>query len=604
VEANCTQNVLLSGNLIRFVNATKTLSIVNNAMTRLAHPKISFRAISWIAGVLLAVAAIRSAGAQQVPFAPVTDAVLQNPDAADWLRWRRDQSATGYSPLSQVTLQNVPKLRLAWAWAMEAGPQEQEPIVYRGVMYLPHTNGVVQALDARNGSLIWEYRRKLPENLGNDTTRNLAIYEDKIFLTTEDAFLVALDARNGQLLWETQTGDPARRVNYSAGPIAGHGKIFAGQTCGVGTPLPCFVSAHDAATGKLLWRRESVAGPNDPPEHNASWNNAPYEKRRKASFWLTGSYDSASRLVYWTTASAYPYPEVHKGTGSGALLYTNSILALDAETGAIRWFFQMQPRDNFDMDHQDNPILADVRIGGAVRKAVYVLGKPGILWALDRETGAHLWNRQLVSFQNLYEHIDPKTGAITMNEEIIPRQVGASQLVCPGMRGGKLFQTKAYNPVTNILYSPVSNECTVFKVVPLEVSPSGANYDEIQHMRGSNGNVGRLTAVSAASGEVLWNYDQRAALGSVLATGGGLVFVGDMHRYFRALDGRTGKVAWEIPLSGPVTGYPISYSAGGKQFIAVTIGGGTAGQRHLAQLYPELKAPVGSNVLMVFTLGD
>jgi len=503
-----------------------------------------------------------------------------------------------------VNRQNVRELRLAWAVAMESGPQEQEPIVYRGVMYLPHTNGVVQALDARTGERIWEYRRKLPENLGNDTTRSLAVYQDKIYLTTEDAYLVALDASTGSVVWETKVGDPAQRVNYSSGPIAGGGKIFSGLTCGVGTPQGCSVSAHDAATGRELWKRGSVAGPGDPPEHQASWGGVPFERRRKASFWLTGSYDPALRRVYWTTASAYPYPEVHKGTGSGTLLYTNSILALDAETGAIRWFFQMQPRDNFDMDHQDNPILAEVEINGARRKTVYVLGKPGILWAFDRETGAYLWNRQLVSFQNLYREINPRTGAITMNEDIIPKAVGASQMVCPGMRGGKLFQTKAYNPRTNAIYGPVSNACSVFEVVPLSQEASGVDYDRIVHMEGSGGMVGRLVAVSASTGEVLWTHNQRAAMGSVLTTGGGLVFAGDLHRSFRAFDAENGRVLWEIPLSGPVSGYPMTYATGGKQYIAVAVGGGTPGQRHMAELYPELKPPVTSNVLMVFALGD
>jgi alcohol dehydrogenase (cytochrome c) len=309
-------------------------------------------------------------------------------------------------------------------------------------------------------------------------------------------------------------------------------------------------------------------------------------------------------MVYWTTASAYPYPEVHKGTGSGNLLYTNSILALDAETGAIKWFFQMQPRDNFDMDHQDNPILADVEINGARRKAVYVLGKPGILWAFDRETGAHLWNRQLVSFQNLYRQIDPRSGAITMNEEIIPKQVGATQMVCPGMRGGKLFQTKAYSPQTNAVYGPVSNACSIFEIVPLSDEASGVNYNRIVHMEGSGGMVGRLVAVNASTGEVLWTHNQRTAMGSVLATGGRLVFAGDLHRTLRAFDAETGSVLWEIPLSGPVSGYPISYAAGGKQYIAVAVGGGTPGQRHLGELYPELKPTLTSNVLMVFALGE
>ncbi|MCZ6878579.1 MAG: PQQ-binding-like beta-propeller repeat protein, partial [Acidobacteria bacterium] len=458
--------------------------------------------------ILILTAALSPVSAQESDFVPVTDAVLRNPDPGDWLRWRRDHSASGYSPLDQVNRQNVQKLALAWAWPIEDGSQEQEPIVHNGVMYLPHPNNVVQALDARTGELIWEYRRELPEDAGRSASRNIAIYQDKIFMGTLDAYLVALDAKTGRVVWETKVADYQQRVRYSAGPIAADGKVFAGLSCNVGTPLPCFMTAHDAATGKLLWRRESIAGPGDPAEHNATWGGVPYEERMKGSFWLTGSYDPDLKMLYWTTASAYPYPEILKGTGDGEVLYTNSLLALDAETGSIKWFFQMQPRDNFDMDHQDNPILADVEIGGTQRKVVFTLGKPGILWAFDRETGRHLWNRQLVTHQNIYQHIDPETGAITMNENIIPKEVNTSKLVCPGMRGGKLFQTDAYNPITNTVYSPVTNECIVFKVLPLDVSTSGLNYGQIEHMEGSAGNVGRLTAVSASTGDLLWTHDQ------------------------------------------------------------------------------------------------
>jgi PQQ-dependent dehydrogenase (methanol/ethanol family) len=540
---------------------------------------------------------------EALSISPVTDTVLNNPAVSDWLNWRRDHNANGYSPLEQINRNNVNDLGLAWTWAMEAGMQESEPIVYQGIMYLPQNNGVVQALNATNGELIWEYRRSLPQGMGGSMTRNLAIYQDRIFLTTQDAYLVALDAKSGELVWEIKTGNPDDRVDYSAGPIVADGKVFAGQTCGTGTSSACALTAHDAATGKLLWQRESVAGPGDPAEHNASWGRVPHEMRRKASFWLTGSYDPDLKLVYWTTASPYPYPEILKGgTEGGDLLYSNSILAVEAETGAIRWHFQMQPRDNFDMDHQDNPILADVMIGGESRKAVFVLGKPGILWAFDREDGEYLWHRQLVEYQNLYEHIDPETGAITMNESIIPKEIGDIQVVCPGVRGGKLFQTNAYNPNTDMIYSPISHSCNRFEVVPLEKVVSGVTFGEILHMEGTNEQVGRLTAVSASTGELLWKYDQRAALGSVLATGGELVFVGDLHRFFRAFDARSGEVLWEVPLSSPVTGYPIAYGVNGKQYIAVAVGGNTPGTSHLAGLYPELKSPNGSNLMMVFAL--
>jgi len=542
---------------------------------------------------------------QVTNFDPVTEGILNNPDPSDWLRWRRDNTANGYSPLEQINSGNVHDLRLAWTWGMEAGEQEQEPIVYRGTMYLSHTNGVVQALSADTGELIWEYRRRLPQGMGKATTRNISIYQDKIFLTTEDAFLVALNAITGDLVWEVKTGDPADRVNYSAGPIVGDGKVFAGQTCATGTTSACALGAYDVETGDLLWLRESVAGPDDPVEHNASWGKVPYEMRRKASFWLAGSYDPELNLLYWTTASPYPYPEILKGdTEGGDLLYSNSILALDVDTGKIRWHFQMQPRDNFDMDHQDNPILANVQIAGVTRKVVYVLGKPGILWTFDRETGEYIRHKQLVAYQNLYEDIDVETGEITMNENIIPKAIGEIQLVCPGMRGGKLFQTNAYSPKTNTLFNPVSNSCTNFEVVSLDTNVSGVNFGDIVHMEGTNGQVGSLSAVSASTGEILWSYHQRAAMGSVLATAGDLIFAGDLHRYFRAFDADSGNILWEIPLSSPITGYPISYGVDGKQYIAVAVGGGTLGTRHLARLYPELKSFHGSNLLMVFSLND
>lgn len=557
---------------------------------------------SCLIGAALALSAL-TVGAQRPAFARVTDEVLRNQPPGDWLRWRRDHGATGYSPLNQINRRNVQRLRLAWALGINPGTQEQEPIVHAGVMYLLHPNATLHALDARNGELIWEYRRELPKDVSpDDTVRNIAIYQDKIFVATQDGHLVALSATDGKVVWDVTTGDYKKRVNYSAGPIAADGKVFAATTCGVGTPLPCFLSAHDAATGKELWRRESVAGPRDPATHQATWGSVPYERRRKASLWLTGSYDPDLKLVYWTTGSPYPYPEIHKGSGSGALLYSNSILGVDASSGAIKWFFQMQPRDNFDMDHQDNPILADVSTGGTTRKLVFALGKPGVLWAFDRQTGAHVWNRQLVASQNLYTRIDPKTGAITMNEAIIPKAVGVTQLVCPGMRGGKLIQTHAYSPRTQMIYSPVSNACSTFDVVPLEVEASGVRY-RIAPMEAAGGKVGRLAAVAAATGEVRWTYDQRAALGSVLTTGGDLVFVGDLHRFFRALDAETGKVLWTTPLSGPVAGYPISYAVDGRQYVAVAAGSATSGQRDLARLYPELKSPTGSNVLMVFDLG-
>lgn len=557
--------------------------------------------IACLVGLWLAVGPHKATTAQSSGPSPVTDVVLRHPPPEDWLGWRRDLGATGYSPLDRINRGNVRNLRLAWTWPMEPGSLEPEPVVHDGVMYLPHPNNVVQALDARTGTLIWEYRPDLPKDArGERPNRNIALYQDRVLVSTHDARLVALDARTGRPAWNVVVADYRQGIGYTAGPIAGDGRVFAGLTCEGEKPARCFISAHDAASGKELWRRETVAGPADPEAHNATWNGLPYERRTKASLWLTGSYDPELKLVYWTTASAFPYTELAKGTGDGSLLYTQSILALRADTGAIAWFRQLVPRDNFDLDHQDNPILADVVVRGVRRKVVYTMGKPSVLWAFDRQTGEHLWNRLVVPYQNIYKRIDPETGEITMNDALIPEALGTRRLVCPGMRGGKIFQAKAYNPVTNAVYSAVSMACSDFEIVPLTTNASGLDWERMKPMEGSGGNVGRLVAVSGSSGEILWTYDQRAPIGSVLTTAGGLVFAGDFHRSFRAFDADTGKILWEVPLSGGVEGYPISYGVNGTQYVAVAVGGGSVGQRHLAQLYPELKVPRGNNVLMVF----
>jgi alcohol dehydrogenase (cytochrome c) len=529
--------------------------------------------------------------------------MLRLPKAADWIEWRRDRGATGYSPLDQINRANVGRLKVAWTVAMDAGSLEPEPLVYDGVMYLPQPGDAVRAIDAKTGASLWEYRRERPQGArgGLGVHRNLALYQDKVLLGTSDAHLVALAAETGRVVWDVAVADATQGFSYTAGPIAGDGRVFASLTCGGGTAR-CFVSAHDASSGKELWRRETVAGPNDSAAVNATWNGLPYERRTKASMWMAGSYDSDLKQLFWTTGSAFPYTEVAKGTPGSSNLYTQSILSLKADSGAIAWFRQLVPRDNFDLDHADNPILADVAIGGTTRKVVYTMGKPSVLWALDRLTGEHLWHRLVVPYQNIYKSIDEKTGAITFNEDIIPKTASGSQLVCPGMRGGKIFQAKAFNPQSDAVFSAVSLACSNFEILPLEKSSSGFNWDRMEPMPGSNGNVGRLAAVRASTGALLWTYDQRAPIGSVLTTGGRLVFAGDLYRNFRALDAETGKVLWETPLEGPVEGYPISYAVNGKQYIAVSAGGASVGQRHLSQLFPELKAPAGGNVMVVFAI--
>src|SRR5258708_22658404 len=247
--------------------------------------------------------------AQVQNFRPVTEPMLRNPAPGDWLNWRRTDNAWGYSPLNQINRQNVNQLQLAWSWAMDdTGANEATPLVYDGIMYLPNPRGVIQALDAATGDLIWQYRPQAPSvEAGSDASRgiqrNVAIYGDKIFGTTGDAHLIALDAQTGKLVWDTKVADSKLGYGYTSGPIVVRGKVIAGMTgCSRYKEDVCFISAHDAATGKQVWRTSTIARPGEPG--GDTWGNLPLAFRAGSDAWIPGSYDPQANLVYWATAQA------------------------------------------------------------------------------------------------------------------------------------------------------------------------------------------------------------------------------------------------------------------------------------------------------------
>jgi alcohol dehydrogenase (cytochrome c) len=290
--------------------------------------------------------------AQVKEFNRVTDAMLLNPPPGDWLNFRRTLDGWGYSPLKQINKQNAHELQLVWSWAMGPGFSEPTPLVHDGVMYLPNPNAVVQALDAATGELLWEYKKEEPGRNGYGLMRNIAIYGDRIYVTTRDAHLVALDARTGAVAWDQKVADPALGFTFTTGPLVVKGKIVATLNGCQQYKLEgdiCFISAHDADTGKLAWKTSTVARPGDPGGN--SWGNLPVSRRAGGDSWTTGSYDPRTNLIYWSTAQAKPWTAFQRGDETGAeLLYTNSVLALDPDTGKIVWYKQLVPGDNHDMD--------------------------------------------------------------------------------------------------------------------------------------------------------------------------------------------------------------------------------------------------------------
>ena len=578
--------------------------------------------------------ALHAVPAQAQPagdFVPVTDEMLQNPDPADWPMWRRTLDGWGYSPLDQVNRDNVGELQMAWSRALPQGTQEVTPLAYGGVVYMPTLTDIIQALEATTGDLIWEYRRDLPDDVyefvgGNSRSmRNIAIYDRQIINVSDDDYAYALDVETGDLVWETRIFDYRETpAGHSSGPIIADGRVISGRSCRpAGGPESCVVVAHDARTGRELWRRRTVPAPGEPGDE--TWGGVPYERRVHVGSWIPASYDPELRLIYQGTSVTSPAPKFMLGGVENTHLYHNSTLALDVETGEIRWYYQ-HLNDHWDLDHPFERLLVDTAVApdpdavswinprlqpGEVRRVVTgIPGKTGVVYTLDRETGEFLWATPTVS-QNVINDIDGATGAVTENAEVTFTALGQEVLACPTWAGGKDWEAGAYSPLTNTMYMPLRNTCArmlatddVRSERARALTAGGQGGLEIYALAARHqitpgeDDLGTVYAVSAETGRTTWLHEQRAATMSVMATGGGLVFGGDVNGRFRALDQETGAVLWEINLGSPVVGFPITYAVDGRQYVAVNTGAG--GGINL-RMTPELRPSVGS-VLFVFAL--
>ena len=561
------------------------------------------------------------AAQQARPFQAVTDAVLQNPPAADWLMWRRTLNSWGYSPLQDIAPNNVRTLRMVWTRALGPGIQEGTPLVHDGVMYFPNPLDVVEAFDAKTGDLKWQYRRKLPEDLNKffpvpAINRNLAIHGNLIIDTSADDYVFALNAQTGALAWETKILDYQKGAQQTSGPIVANGKVISGRGCEPeGGPDACVITAHDARTGKELWRTRTIPKPGEPG--GETWGDVPYEERLHVGTWMVPSYDPELNLIYIGTSVTSPAPKYLIGGVTNQHLYHNSTLAIDADSGRIVWHYQ-HVVDHWDLDHPFERLLVDTAVApnanevrwinprikpGERRKVITgVPGKTGLVYTLDRQTGEFLWARPTV-LQTIISRIDGATGEVEVNPDTLFTRAGQTVFVCPTANGGKNWEASAYSPLTNVMYVPLRNTCAQGTAVAesrKNTSLYGVAYKQAEVAPNSGGNVGTIYAISAETGATAWKFEQRAGTMSLVATGGGLLFGGDVNGRFRALDQSSGKVLWEINLGSPVTGYPISYAVDGKQYVAVSTGVSLT-QSGLNALTPELRPSTGNN-LFVFAL--
>ena len=565
--------------------------------------------------------------AQISDYQSVTEELLRSPPSGDWLSWRGTQAGWGYSLLDQINSENVGQLQLIWSWAMDdTGAGEAAPLIHDGVMFLPGPRGVIQALNAANGDLIWEYRPGItaamegsnavalgPDQLGTaampptafagvgrGVQKNIAIFGDMIYAATENASIRAIDARSGLLVWETAVADPALGYYYVAGPIVANGTLVTGiNGCERYKDDVCFITGHDPLTGEEKWRTDTVARPGTPG--GDTWGDLPLRFRAGSDAWIAGSYDPEANLVYWGTAQAKPWARAVRGT-SGDALYTNSTLALNPDTGEMVWYYQHLPGETHDMDEVFETILVDVD----GRQSLFKMGKLAILWQLDRISG-EIIKATDVGYQTIV-NVNPVTGAITYRDGLLPR-IGEQIDMCPSTSGFKSWRAMAYSPQTSAMYIPITLNCELATFGPTERVLGGGGTGPVRRINyphpQSNGNLGELLVLDIPSGEVKWRYRSRAPINTAaLTTAGGLVFFGDWDRRMFALDAENGDILWQTRVTTSAQGFPISYMVDGRQYIALPAATGGASWSNMLprDLAPELVRPRNGNSMHVFAL--
>ena len=560
-----------------------------------------------LVSAVIAFALASSVGTAQVDdFAPVTDAMLQNPDPADWLSWRRTLDGQAHSPLDQITTENVGQLRLTWSWSLGEGSQQTTPLVYDGTMYIANPGEVVQALDAATGELLWEFRRDAPDpgsSFGGPPPgrahRNIAIYQDKIYLNTADAHVIAIDARTGEPVWDTDVGKGAG-YQYSSGSIIADGKVVSGLTgCGQYRDGTCYIVGLDAGSGQELWRTSTIALPGE--RGGDTWGDLPVMFRAGSDSWIPGSYDPVTRTLFHGTSQAKPWARAARGT-DGDALYTNSTLALDPDTGEMKWYFQHLPGETLDMDEVFERILIDYD----GRRSVFSMGKIAVLWELDLETGQFRSAHDL-GYQTVAD-IDSSSGQVTYRDGTNP-VLGEEIFWCPSTSGFKSWRAMSYHPDLEAFYIPIILNCETGIFGPVDRIAGGGGTGPVRRTNhfhpDSPDQLGEFLAMSMRTGEVLWRHRFRTPINSAaLTTAGGLAIAGNWDRQLYVFDATDGDILWQTRLSQSVQGFPITYAVDGKQYLAVPVGSGGAswGGMIPAQLTPEKRRPVGGNGLFVFAL--
>jgi alcohol dehydrogenase (cytochrome c) len=532
--------------------------------------------------------------------------------------WRRTYDGLGFSPLRQIDRSNVARLRTVWTWSLPESTNEITPLVHDGVIFV-YSGAAVQALDAATGELLWQYLRTLPDEFDNGRrahAKSLAVLGDKLFAPTADGHLIALDVHSGRLLWDhdviARDARPAAvGFQMTGGPIVAQDTVMIGVSLGTQNPGGCYIVGLDAQSGNERWRFHTVARPGEPG--GDSWNGAPVNERFGAGVWTAGSYDPDLDLVYFGVGNTYDTAtllELRPGAerlSDNDALYTDSTVALRPETGKLVWYFQHQRRDVWDLDWVFEQSIVTLNVDGRPRKLVVTGGKTALFDAVDAATGAFVFSTD-AGLQNVVTSVDPVTGAKTVNPAVEP-EPGKPKYLCPNSFGARNWPATSINPLTDILYVPILENCAEYTYAP---RASGQTAQGGLDMRfalrappNHDGKFGRITALDLKTRRIVWTDRQRMPIaGSTFATAGGLLFDGDVDRYFYAYDQATGKVLWRTRLDAAPESSPVTFTANGRQYVAVVAGSGSpfgAGSRIFV---PEVRPAAPGVTLVVFGLPE
>jgi alcohol dehydrogenase (cytochrome c) len=494
--------------------------------------------------------------------------LLKKP-AENWLSYHGDYSGQRFSNLAQINAGNVGQLRAQWVFhSTNSHLLEVTPVVVNGLMILTSANDAF-ALDARTGRTVWHYSRPVTEGLIDDASshhnRGVGVWHSRVYMETDNAHLLCLDVRSGRLLWDVAYAEGNKNYGATSVPLVVKDKILVG-TSGGDDGVRGFVAAFDASTGKQVWRFWTIPGPGE--FGSASWPGDLY-LRGGATTWMPGTYDPELNTVYWGTSN--PAPDYDGAVRPGDDLYSDCVLALDPDTGKLKWHFQFTPHDLFDYDATQVPVLVDAPYRGKTRKLLLQANRNGFFYVLDRTNGKFLSATPFVKKLNWAKEIDATGRPVRTGIE--PTKAGT--LVCPDVTGATNWFSPSYHPGTRLLYLMALESCDMYFNKPQEFTEGQAFYATgTKHAPGQRGQK-ILLALNPQNGQCVWRYPQAGSgdsWGGTLATAGGLVFFGNDTEELEAADARTGQSLWHFNTGQSMHASPMSYEIDGKQYVALAAG--------------------------------